>query len=116
MWYFIVFYITSNVSKEHAADAEHEIFMEMQRLAEEPVPEEELEIVKNYMVGDIMRTVDGPFERSVRYIDMCAAGVTEQLSLNLQEALRECTPEKIKNLAARFFRPDEMIVCRVGAV
>lgn len=112
----IVFYITSNVSKEHAADAEHEIFMEMQRLAEEPVPEEELEIVKNYMVGDIMRTVDGPFERSVRYIDMCAAGVTEQLSLNLQEALRECTPEKIKNLAARFFRPDEMIVCRVGAV
>ncbi|HRI19724.1 MAG TPA: pitrilysin family protein, partial [Panacibacter sp.] len=39
-----------------------EIYKEMERLCKEPVQEDELHLVRNYMIGSILGDLDGPFQ------------------------------------------------------
>ena len=86
----------------------------VQRLIDEPVPEEELDLVKTVLAGDFIRSVDGIFERSTRFIDMRGTDVTERLTDNLHEALATTTPADLHRLAAEHLAPQLMTVCRAG--
>lgn len=110
----IVFYITADISGGSARMAVAEIKNELSRLCNETIPDEELHLVKTVMAGDFLRSVDGIFERSARFCDMYATCVDEQLTVNLQRALEETTPEQIKKLAAEYLQPESMIVCTAG--
>lgn len=98
----IVFYITADVASESAQDAVNEVFVEICRLRDEQVSEEELELVRNYMMGDFIRSIDGIFEISERYRQMVATNVTEQLSCNLLAAIQSVTPAQLQQLAQRY--------------
>ena len=53
--------IAAQVGAEVTAPALREIYNEIERLRREPMPEEELSLVKNIMTGEVMRILDGPF-------------------------------------------------------
>lgn len=53
--------ITSEVAAEFTEDAIKEVFYEIERLSTEKVGDEELQMVKNVMIGEILRVLDGPF-------------------------------------------------------
>ena len=112
----IVFFITADVADGAAADAEKEIFHELQRLIDEPVSEDELSLVKMVLAGDFIRSVDGVFERAARFGDMLGTHVSELLTDNLRAALADVTPLKIQELAARYLQSDQLCVCRAGAL
>lgn len=112
----IVFFITADVAASAADAAEKEILYELQRLIDEPVSEEELDLVKVVLAGDFIRSVDGVFERAARFGDMLGTHVTEQLTENLREALESVTPQQLQQLAARLLRSDQLCVCRAGAL
>ena len=112
----IVFFITADVAGDAVDKAEKEIFNELQRLVDEPVSQEELELVRVVLAGDFIRSVDGVFERAARFGDMLGTGVTEQLTDNLREALDSVTPQQLQQLAARYLQGDQLCVCRAGAV
>lgn len=112
----IVFFITADVAGAVAADAEQEILHELQRLIDEPVSQEELDLVRVVLAGDFIRSVDGVFERGARLGDMLGTHVSEQLTDNLREALNTVTPDKIQQLAARYLQGDQLCVCRAGVV
>ena len=112
----IVFFITADVAAHAVDDAEKEIFVELQRLVDEPVSEEELELVKMVLAGDFIRSVDGVFERAARFGDMLGTQVTELLTDNLRAALADVTPQQLQQLAARYLQNDQLCVCRAGAV
>ena len=69
-----------------------------------------------YAVPDALsdRSVDGIFERSVRFIDMWGTDVTERLTDNLRLALETTTPADLQRLAATHLAPSMMTVCRAG--
>jgi len=112
----IVFFITADVAGSAADAAEKEILYELQRLIDEPVSEEELDLVRVVLAGDFIRSVDGVFERSARFGDMLGTCVTEQHTENLRKALDTVTPQKIQQLAARYLQNDQLCVCRAGVV
>ncbi len=95
----IVFYITADVAVEATQAAVDEVYKEIDRLRQEPISEEELERVRNYMMGDFIRSIDGVFELSERYRQMAATHVTEQLTTNLLDAIENVTPEQLQTLA-----------------
>ncbi len=99
----IVFYITADVAKEAANAAVDEINKEIHRLQTEPIPEEELERVRNYMMGDFIRSIDGVFEVSERYCHMAATHVGESLTANLLDAIATVTPHQLQTLAQTHF-------------
>lgn len=112
----IVFYITADVAGNAIDDAEKEIMHELQRLVDEPVSDEELDLVRTVLAGDFLRSVDGIFERSARFCDMLGTDITEQLTDNLRTALNETTAVQLQELAQRLMKPSDMIVCRAGVL
>ena len=112
----IVFYITADVAGNAAEEAEKEILHELQRLVDEPIRDEELDLVRTVLAGDFLRSVDGIFERSARFCDMLGTDITEQLTDNIRIAINETTAVQLQELAQRLLNPADMTVCRAGAV
>ena len=108
----IVFYITADVAGGSANDAQGEIFRELEGLAN--ISDVELQHVKQVMVGDFLRSVDGIFERSERFCNMLSAGITERLTDNLRQAVATATTSELQELALRLLQPADMTVCRAG--
>ena len=95
----IVFFITADVAAEATRPAVDEVFREIVLLQQQPVPTEELERVRNVMMGDFIRSIDGTFEISERYRQMVFTGVTEQFSANFIDAVQHVTPAQLQTLA-----------------
>ena len=53
--------ITTEVNNEYTEATIEEIFKEIHKLRTETVPAEELNLVKNYLYGDLLRELDGVF-------------------------------------------------------
>ncbi len=98
----ISFFITADVAAEATQPAVEEVFKEIERLQQEPVSEEELERVRNVMMGDFIRSIDGTFELSERYRQMVFTDVTEQFSANYLDAIQHTTPAALQRLAQQY--------------
>lgn len=99
----IVFYITADVAAEATEPAVNEVLFELQRLKDELVGEEELERVRNVMMGDFIRNIDGTFEISERYRQMVCNNITDRFAENYLDAVQNITSQQLQQLAQRYF-------------
>lgn len=111
----IVLFVTADVASGTAQAAVAEVMAELKRLCEEPMDDEELQLVKTVMVGDFLRSVDGAFELSTRYCDMYGTGVDERFTENIRAAVNETTAAQLQELAQRLLKVEDMTVCLAGA-
>jgi predicted Zn-dependent peptidase len=91
-----------------------ECFREMERICEEPVGEEELDIVKNYLVGSSLRTVDGTVALMQAYMvwdDFCCG--TSRFNAFL-DAVKGISSTQVREMAQRLLRPDAFTVITIG--
>lgn len=129
---FLVFGIITDVAADKAEAALHEIINEIEQLRAEPPSPEELELVRNTMLGDFIRSIDGVFERSEIYRQQVTTGVTaaftdNQLAVlspqgtsaeespNLTTSpLTPITPERLLASAQCFLNPNDLLQLSVG--
>ena len=94
--------------------AVEEIYKELKKLREEPVSEEELELVKNYKTGEIMRSLDGAFAIS----DLTKLSIQFNLEADYFEKylsiVRNITPEELQELAIKYLNENNMFELVVG--
>jgi predicted Zn-dependent peptidase len=107
------FYIATEVDKQVRQAALQEIYNEMQRL-KEPVPEEELELVKNYLFGHFQRTIDGPLKLARVFKAIYTQGFDFNFFRNYLHQLKVLTPESLCETAIRYFNPAEYHQVTVG--
>lgn len=115
----LMFSIVTDVASDKASDAMSEILKELARLREELVPEEELQLVRTSMLGDFMRSIDGVFERTERYGQMCDACIDERFTDNFMAALSEespyyVTPEVLRALAQQTLDTGDLLQISAG--
>ena len=115
----VAFFIVSDVGADVAEMALRDIRVELDKLCNEQVSTDELDLVRNCMMGDFMRSIDGIFERSERFCQMLTNGITERFTDNYFDVLtpdtpQAITPEKIQSLAAAILAPEELTVVTVG--
>ncbi|MBR4506266.1 MAG: insulinase family protein [Bacteroidales bacterium] len=110
----IVFYLTADVAGGTANAALGEALGELKRLCDEPMDEEELQLVKTVMVGDFLRSVDGVFELSTRCCDMQGTSIDERFTDNLRTAIKETTAVQLQELAQRLLKSEDMTICLAG--
>lgn len=110
------FAIASDVTAPATDDAVAEILREVERLRSKKVPMEELDMVRNIIVGEMMRILDGPFGISDVTIENVQCGGTnnEALSLFFNE-VRTITPQRLQELAAKWLDPATFTTVIVGA-
>ncbi len=109
-----VLYIAADVRADAATAARDEIMNELRALCDNPVPVEELDMVKMVLAGDFLRSVDGIFERSSRFCEMRASDITETFTANLRHSLATATPDRLQALARQLFDPATMVCCQAG--
>lgn len=106
--------ILSEVGANVAKDAITDILTEVKKLREQLVSHEELSLVKNYMVGNLMRSFDGPFEISSTFKNIIDLNVSTDYFNKTIETLKTISPEDIKSIANNYFHEDSLIKTIAG--
>lgn len=106
--------LATQVGTEVTEQALAEIAAEIEILRTELIPNEELELVKNIMAGEMMRILDGPFGiADVTTENILCSFDNSHIQQNL-ERIRRTTPEELLSLAQRYLKPEDMITVVVG--
>ncbi|WP_461636861.1 M16 family metallopeptidase [Labilibaculum euxinus] len=107
------FTIVTEVGAEVCKAAVQEIFIEIKRLREELVPEDELTLVKNYISGELLRNLDSPFALSDGLKGNLPFGLDNTYFAQFIKDLKAVTAKKIMELANEYLQLDDLylIVC-----
>jgi zinc protease len=84
-----------------------EVYKEMELLRTELVGEEEMSLVRNYMIGTILGDLDGPFHIIGRWKNIILNGLTETYFYNNMDAIKNTTAEEIRALAQKYLDPKD---------
>lgn len=106
--------ISTEVGRENADQAIKEIYKEIRRLLTEPVSREELEVVRNYMSGEMIRMFDGPFAIAESFKAVWEFGLDLNYFVRMMDTIRTITQDEILRLAATYYNMDELYEITVG--
>ena len=87
-----------------------EVRSEMERLRREPLPAEELNAVKQFLLGERAKMLDHPFSQA-SLVAMVVNGRFPSDHFNrMCGAVVGVTPERLLSLARQYFRPEQLRV------
>jgi zinc protease len=95
------FFISTEVGSDVCKDAIKEIYFETERLRNEKIPTEELQLVKNYLFGAFQRSIDGPFALADRQKSLYLNSLTNSHLEQYLTTLADITPEKLLDCAQK---------------
>lgn len=108
------FLIATEVGKDVRENALTEISNELKRLRDELVPEEELDLVRNYMRGQLLKSADGPYAMTDLYLSAILQGEDLSFYNNALKAINEITPRRIQELAQKYLQWEDMSIVSAG--
>ena len=106
--------ISTEVAPKNLNETVDEIFNEVRRLQIEPPGEDELNVVRNYMSGELVRMFDGPFALAESFKSAWEFGLDTSYYQRLSEKILTIKPEEITDLANKFYKLDELYVITAG--
>ena len=104
----------ADVKAEKAKETFKEIDKEIEKLQNERVEEKELCVLKNYLLGECLRGLDGVFDMAEKFSVLRRSGYSLSYFDDMQKAIVETKPEDIRVLAQKYLRADKMsrvLVC-----
>lgn len=84
-----------------------EIYKEMKILREEPVDDEELLLVRNYMMGGILGDLDGPFQIIARWKNLVMNKLTEKYFYDSIQTIKTISAEELQALAQQYLKEED---------
>lgn len=94
--------ISTEAGRDVARATIDEVYKEMEQLREEIVDEEELDLVRNFMIGTILGDLDGPFQVISRWKNYVLNNLTEDYFYNSVQVIKNVTAEEIQELAKKY--------------
>ena len=108
------FLIATEVGADVRDNAIIEIKNELERLQNELVSESELELVKNYMRGQLLKSADGPYAMTDLYLSVILHGKDLEFYNEALASLNEITPKRLQELAQKYLSWDNMSIVTAG--
>jgi predicted Zn-dependent peptidase len=84
-----------------------EVYYEMQQLCAEPVEDDELLLVKNYLIGSVLGDLDGPFHIIGRWKNIVLNGLPADYFQTSMDIIRKVGPKELQELANKYLRPED---------
>jgi predicted Zn-dependent peptidase len=106
--------ISTEVAQKNLKETEDEIYKEISLLQSIPVKKEELSIVRNYMLGEMVRMFDGPFALAESFMSVWAFGLDNSYYNKLSEKIKTIDPDEIMELAKTYYNIEELYRITVG--
>jgi len=108
------FNISTEVGNEYLEATLSGIYEEMEILKKEPVGEVELDMVKNYLSGNFLNMIDGPFKVAGMAKVAALNGLGFDFYQNLMARIHIINAKDIQRLANKYFIKEKMIEIIVG--
>ncbi len=108
------FFISTEVGVDVASSAIDEIYFEMDRLREELITPDELQLVKNYLLGTFLRSVDGPFAMADRFKGILHYNLGYDYFDKYIATIKSVSASELRTLANTYFDKNSMIELVVG--
>ncbi|HQR01786.1 MAG TPA: insulinase family protein, partial [Ferruginibacter sp.] len=99
--------ISTEAGKDVCEATVEEVYKEMKRLREEPVDEEELSLVRNYLIGTILGDLDGPFHIMSRWKNIVLNNLTESYFYDSVQTIKTIPADELHALANKYLRPED---------
>lgn len=106
--------IGTDVNGESADVAVREINLELRRLQEELISDEELDTVKNYMLGKFANELSTVFEQADKYRTTVLLSLPPDYYTEFVEQVQNTDAETLQRLAQQYLTPEAMQVVIAG--
>jgi predicted Zn-dependent peptidase len=99
--------ISTEAGKDVSEATVTEVYNEMALLRNTLIDEEELLLVRNYMIGSILGDLDGPFQIIGRWKNIILNDLDEQYFYDSIKVIKTISAEDIKVLAEKYLQPED---------
>jgi predicted Zn-dependent peptidase len=108
------FVIGTEVKKEVREDTLSEIRKEIELLQREPVSEAELNLVRNYMLGQLLKSADGPYAMTDLFLSAELNGKDLEFYNEAIQTIKSITAQRIQELANTYLKWEDLTVISAG--
>lgn len=106
--------ISTQTGTEFTRPLINEVFAEIDRLRNEPIPTDEFITVQNYLRGDMARTLDSPFSIADYYLSLKANDLPVEYFAQQDEAIRQLSPGDLLSAAQKYLVPSQFYIAVAG--
>ena len=107
--------IATEVGKKHTKNTINEIYKEIRLLQTFPVDHSELDVVRNFMAGEMVRMFDGPFALAESFRAVWEFGLGNKFYYKLAEKIKTIGPYEIMYLAKTYYVIDDLYEVIIGS-
>jgi zinc protease len=107
--------ISTEVGQKYCQKTIDEIYKEIRILQKVPVPSFEMDVVRNYMSGEMVRMFDGPFALAESFKSVWEFGLGNGYYNSLVKKIKTIEADEITMLANTYYNLDELFEVTVGA-
>jgi len=108
------FTISTETGTDVCKGALHEIYSELEKLIEKSPTEEELDLVKKYMMGNMLSMFDGPFMSANVIRALLESGFDYSYLESKIEYIKSTDINKLYEIATKFFNPNSLFQVVAG--
>lgn len=108
------FFIASEVGADVCTPAMEEIQKEIDTLKHQPVSAEELSLVRNYMLGSMLGSLENALSHADKFKNIYFSGLDYDYYQNYIQTVRNISPEDVQGLAHKYFHFDKFERVIVG--
>ncbi|WP_111670517.1 M16 family metallopeptidase [Algoriphagus litoralis] len=106
--------IGADVQKAHREEVISEIYKEIHLLATHPLSEEEMEVVRNYLIGQMLGRFSSSFDLIDRFRAVHHSGLDFDFYRKKLDYLRKFTAEEILDIGKKYFSKPPFVEVVVG--
>lgn len=110
-----VFLIASEVGAEVCNSAVEEIYKELKILNTELIAQDELDLVKKYLAGSVLRSFDGPYQVADRFKSLLKYGIDyRKYYMDLMNTIDSVTSQELLQTSQKYLQASSMLELIVG--
>ena len=103
------FYVSTETATDNTAHVIAAIGLEMNKLREELIPEDERQMARNYLMGHLMTQIDGPFSTLDFIKSMKIENLGDEVFAAMVDTIQEISPHQLRELALKYLDPAEWV-------
>lgn len=106
--------ISTEAGKNYREQVAAEIYKEIRLLQTKTIENEEIEVVRSYMSGEMVRMFDGPFAIAESFRAVWEFGLDYNYFIRMMNTIRTITPDEILRLANTYYNIDDLYEITAG--
>ena len=99
--------VSTEAGKDVCEPTIEEIYKEMKRLREEPIGEEELLLVRNFMIGGLLGDLDGPFQIIAKWKNIILNDLDQSYFYDSINEIKTISAKELQEIANKYLLPEK---------